>query len=136
MRIFLIIIISFFCYKLFGILNIDSFNNHYPKSDSCSKLFIRYFHESKNDSIDNLFSIWHMQYGLCEPLQRAIIIYHLKSNTFSDSILGDSISCNIMKYLDRRHNDYFNNEQYFSYVPTGKEFDKFTDSISKILISK
>jgi hypothetical protein len=95
---------------------------------------VKYFNESKNDSINSLFTLWHKQFGLCEPLQRAIIIYHLKANTFNDSILGDSISCNIMKYLDRRNNDYFNNERYFSFVPIGKEFDKFTDSVSKIVI--
>jgi hypothetical protein len=73
---------------------------------------------------------------LCEPLQRAIIIYHLKNGTFNDSILGDSISCNIIKYLDRRHSHYRNNEKYFYYIPINKEFDKYTESEAEKLIAR
>ena len=105
-------------------------------SDYYSKEVIKLIEKSNSDSVNTLFIKWRESCGLCEPLQRAIIIYHLKNRTFNDSILGDSIACNIIKYLDRRHNYYLNNEKHFYYTPIGKEFDKYTESIAEELITK
>lgn len=101
-----------------------------------SLLFVRYMNEAKIDSINFVFANWQKHCGLCEPLQRAKIIYSLQNNTYNESILGDSISCNIQYFLDRKHDRYFGNEQYFSYVPINKDFDKFTDSIANGLLRK
>ena len=99
-----------------------------------SELFIRYLNNENIDSLNSLFRTWQVSCGMCEPLQRAKIVASLKLNNYSDTVLADSVSCKIMTFLDRKKISYIMNEEYFSYIPIGKKFDRFTDSIAKSLL--
>ncbi|NVO12163.1 MAG: hypothetical protein HXX16_19550 [Bacteroidales bacterium] len=136
MKLIIITIALFVFINVQGQNNIDTLNTCEKNSNKYALLFIKRLNESKPDSINEIFRKWKLSCGQCEPLQRAKILYHLKFNTFNDSVLSESISCNIKIFLNRKKQYLFKEPEYFSYVPVGKEFDIFSDSIAKTLIHK
>lgn len=135
MKVYLVLAISSICINMFASKGNDTLDCS-EVSRINSQLFIQYVNSNNNDSIEYLFKYWQSKCGLCEPLQRAKILYSLKSNNFNEKVLDDSISCKILIYLNRKKGNYLNNEQYYSFIPIGLEFDKFTDSLAKAEIKK
>jgi len=71
---------------------------------------------------------------MCEPLQRAKIIYSLKFKNYSDSVLDNSIACSIKNFKERKRLKYARNEYYFTYIPINGKFDQYTDSLAKAML--
>jgi hypothetical protein len=105
-------------------------------------LFEIFFTENKLDSAKNLLSYWEGKCGRREPIQRAKILLALKENNYQDSLLSENILYYVFNYQNRmdmiKYNnfyDYDNYKPYYSFIPVGQEFDKFTQKEFEILKS-
>ncbi len=109
-------------------------------SYNSSFLFIRFLEEDKLDSAKHLIKYWETKCGLREPTFRAKILLSLKQNNYNDSLLTAGSLHFILAYQNRvkmikdsNYRSYDDYKSYYSFIPLGQEFDKYTQSLAKKL---
>lgn len=102
-------------------------------SNNSAAYFMRYMHDYKLDSAENILNYWRRRCGLKEPLHRARIIHALERGSYADSLLTSYIIDYIFIYQDRQmiieqsaFHVYDQYQTYFGYIPPGESFDNFT----------
>jgi len=104
---------------------------------NCGLYFMKYVQENKPDSVISLLDYWTKKCGMREPIFRAQLLYALKQDGLSDSLIREGFINNAFNYKSRmdmvRYNNYFNYElyqSYYGYTPPGQEFDNYTRQLA------
>ncbi len=113
-------------------------------SNKCALLFVEYFQDGKIDLIPDLIDYWESICRNNEALQRAKILYALNQNQYKDVIIRINIIDLILNYQNREQSfkdgdyreKYQKDREYFSYVPIGEDFDKYTKTLAGKNINK
>ncbi|MBN8653218.1 MAG: autotransporter outer membrane beta-barrel domain-containing protein [Cytophagales bacterium] len=104
--------------------------------------FVKYMDENKIDSAGLLLDYWQSKCGLREPVFRAKLLFALKTQTFSDSLITDKVLDYIFMYQNRLEfitnpdpfaQNYEDYKSYFGFVPPGETFDTFTRQLASTL---
>ncbi|HAF30972.1 MAG TPA: hypothetical protein DCG75_18190 [Bacteroidales bacterium] len=98
----------------------------------------------KNDSINQLIDLWEKSCGETEPLMRLKIIDHIKSKLNTDSLISfyfrnysDILFNRISDSKELDYNKiYFENKEYYSYIPLHGYFDNFILELAENFIAE
>lgn len=141
---------------LFVFLSIQSFTQNFdalinkPIPDceeiyhTSSLYFVKYMKKNEYDSAQSLLKYWESKCGaIREPLFRAKILLAIKQNQFNDSLLDSTSLNNVFNYQNRRNlirnGSFYLYDQYknhYGFVSPGLEFDTYTHSLAKSLMSQ
>ena len=98
-----------------------------------TKLFEEYYQNNDIDLAKKLLNYWEEKCEVSEPLLRAKILIAIHENRFFEGLLTDNGIIYILKYKDRmkiieenqqKFYEYY--QDYYDFVPVGKDFDTFT----------
>lgn len=105
--------------------------------------FIKYMQEGKLDSAKYLLQYWESRCGIREPIFRAKLLLALSQNQFNDSLLTAGTLNHIYNYQNRmsmiKYSNFYaydNYSSYYSFIPPGQEFDRYTKELSADLLKK
>jgi hypothetical protein len=130
------------------VLPLFSFAQHLDvkieKSDYYSKQFAKFYSENKKDSIAFVLRLWEAETGMNEALFRANALYlvsegkfpsHLTQFGLIDYATAWEIRYNLM-FKNERDDFFLTHPEFFSYLPIGSDYDRFTIDASRRLLNR